>query len=92
MSPEERALRANRASIELPQTEIAFAELRDAIVEKWAATSVDHVATREKLFLSIQALDAVRKALMRSAADGVMLRHAEETAALLAPAAEDRRR
>jgi hypothetical protein len=36
LTQEQRLERSSRAAVELPQTEQAFAELRAAIIEKWA--------------------------------------------------------
>jgi hypothetical protein len=91
LTQEQRLERSSRAAVELPQTEQAFAELRAAIIEKWASTPTDHVTTREKLFLAVQSLDSVRKALIRVATDGAVLKHTAEVAELLAPAEADRR-
>lgn len=91
MSAPDRLLRASRAGIELPQTEAAFADLRAALVERWASTTVDQVATREKMFFALQTLDSVRKALIRTATDGAVLKHSAEVAELLKPADQDRR-
>jgi hypothetical protein len=92
LTQEQRLERSSRAAVELSMTEEAFAELRLKIIEKWAATTTDQVETREKLFMAVHALDVVKKALIRVAADGQVLQHSAEVAELLAPALADRAR
>lgn len=82
--------RAAQAASELTVTEEVFAQLRAAIIEKWSSTGVDQVETREKMFLSVQAVDAVRSALLRAVADGQLELSARETAELLSRAEGDR--
>jgi hypothetical protein len=86
ISDSERAAHARAAEAELRVTAAAFDEIRAAVIEKWAATGLDQAATREKFYLSVQCIDAVKKALLRAVQDGEVVRHSQEMAALLAPA------
>lgn len=55
--------RAAQARIEMDETETAFTALRAAMLEEIATSSLAHQDKRERLYLGIQALDGVRKAL-----------------------------
>lgn len=83
--------RGQRAAVELPLTDEFFARMREALIEKWASTAVDHTASREKMFFAVQAIDSVHKALKRAVQDGKLELHSQEMAALLSPAQSDRR-
>jgi hypothetical protein len=52
-----------QAQQELVQTEAAFAAVRQAMVERLLNSAVADTAAREKLYLAVQSLDAVRKVL-----------------------------
>lgn len=84
--------RAGRASSELSMTDEIFTQLRAGAIEKWAATGIDHIATREKLFLTVQTIDAVRKALFEAVENGKVEAFARHQAEMLSPAYADRTR
>lgn len=65
MSDQHEAAAGGRAGRELAETEDAFDKLRAAMIAEWASTRVDQTDTREKLFLAVQTLDAVRAALIK---------------------------
>ena len=54
---------AAKAQQELTQTEAAFAAVRRAMVDRLLGSAVADGAAREKLYLGVQSLDAVRKVL-----------------------------
>ena len=83
---QETIAKANRAERELIETREVVTQLRAAIIEKWAATGIDAVDTREKLYAHYNALNAVLSALQASVTSGVIERANAETAAILAPA------
>jgi hypothetical protein len=91
LTEEQRLERAARAQAELTLTDAILDEMRAKLIDRWAGTGIDHVATREKLFLAVQNIDAFRGALKRCVTDGQVLKHTAEMAALLAPAEADRR-
>ena len=55
--------RASTAKLELRETEAAFDAVRGAMIDALIATSPTEDRTREALYLGVQSLDAVRKAL-----------------------------
>jgi len=61
---------AERAAAELQQTEAAFARLRAAMVEELLASPVAQGALRETLYLGVQVLDGVRRALHEAVSAG----------------------
>jgi hypothetical protein len=69
---------------EYQQTEAAFDAVRAALVEKLFATKLDEPLVREKLYLAVQSLDAVRVCMEQVITTGEIERHVEETRELLA--------
>jgi hypothetical protein len=61
---------AERAATELTQTSAAFDRLRAAMVEELLASAVGNAAVREKLYLGVQVLDGVRRALQEAVSAG----------------------
>ncbi len=61
---------AERAATELRETEAAFGRLRAAMVEELLASPVAAEALREKLYLGVQVLDGVRRALHEAVGAG----------------------
>jgi hypothetical protein len=57
--------RASQAKLELRETEEAFRRVREAMVAQLFASPVTAALEREKLYLGVQALDAVREVLAR---------------------------
>ncbi|MBI3678096.1 MAG: hypothetical protein HY243_15920 [Proteobacteria bacterium] len=72
------ALAARR---EYEQTESAFAKVRTAMVERLFKTPVGAGEERERLYMSVQTLDAVREALMTAMTTGEIEQYVEEIAA-----------
>jgi hypothetical protein len=66
---------------EYEQTESAFAQVRAAMVERLFQTPVAASDERERLYLSVQTLDAVREALMTAMTTGDIERYVEEISA-----------
>lgn len=75
-NPHDTIARAGRAERELELTTEIFAGLRQAMLEQIASSGVEHVAKREKLFMGIQSLEAVRKMLMGCVSAGAVAEHA----------------
>lgn len=69
------------AAREYEQTESAFAAVRAAMVERLFRTPLAAADERERLYLSVQTLDAVREALMTAMTSGEIERYVEEIAA-----------
>lgn len=67
---EETIIRGGQAQVELGMTEEAFAGLRAAMLEKIATSAFSAQAERERLYMGIQSLDAVRKMLKMMVAAG----------------------
>ena len=78
-------VRANAANRELEQTSEAFAALRQSMIDELIATPVQRALEREKLYLGINALDAVKAALMAVIDSGRIEQAAEEIRAGFAP-------
>jgi hypothetical protein len=70
MDDRQAAALAGRAGLELELTSDAFDRLRAGAIEEWTQTSPGHVEKREKLWIVVSTLDAVRGALKRMVADG----------------------
>lgn len=85
MTPEQIVAKGNRAATELSETAAAFEQMKALIIEKWTATGIDDVATREKYFASYNAINMVRKALEVAVNNGRLEAHNAEMSALLAP-------
>ena len=85
MTDELTLRRANRAAEELVETEKAFAEVEATMMEAWAASNITDVDYRERMFHGVRVLKMVRAALYQRVNSGKILKHAAETAALLAP-------
>ena len=58
------ASRAKAVKREFPETDAAFGRVRQAMIERLVTSPVTAAEEREKLFLSVQVLDAVRKSLV----------------------------
>lgn len=76
MTEDEEIRAGDRARAELAQTEDAFRRLRTAAMEELIATTPDQTAKRERLIVTCQIIDAVRKALFDTAQGAVMARAA----------------
>ena len=61
---------AERAAGELLQTEAAFVRLRGAMIDELLASPVGAEGLREKLYLGVQVLDGVRRALHEAVSAG----------------------
>lgn len=64
--------RAERAGRELAETAAAFERLRGAMVDELLASPVVETALRERLYLGVQVLDGVRRALHEAVSAGEM--------------------
>lgn len=91
MTDEETIARGYRAASELTETQAAFDAMKDLVLGKWAATGIDDVATREKFFAAVNAINMVRRALSEAVASGKIAQHSQEMAELLSPDPRDRR-
>jgi hypothetical protein len=69
--------RAGRVRREFEETQAAFDAVRLAMVETLFATAVDRAAEREKLYLGVQVLDAVRKSMMDAISTGEIEEYAQ---------------
>lgn len=67
MDDAEILAQAHRSAGELRETAQVFADLRAAMIEKMVSTTLDQQHMREKLFMAIQSLDAVKSALFQAA-------------------------
>ena len=72
--------RAERAKRELRETEIAFNEVRSVLVTKLLSSGLDESDKRERLYLAVQVLDAVRSAMRDVMAGGEIEAKAAELA------------
>ena len=77
--------RAAAAKKELTETEKAFAAIRLAMIDKLIATQVSQTLEREKLYLGVNALDAMREALMAVVDSGRIEDAADAVKAAYAP-------
>lgn len=85
MDDEQVIRKAARAGIEYAETAWAFAAMRAELIERWVGSTSGETAHREKLFVAVQTLDAVQKALLASIDNGKVARHSAEMTALLNP-------
>lgn len=69
--------RSDRAQRELKETEAAFEAVKSALTVQLLATKISESVLRDKLVLTIQALDQVRGTLLAVAQDGEIERHIE---------------
>lgn len=67
MTDEANRYRGAQADHELRETNAAFEQVRAGLVEAWATSTLGDAEAREKLYLSVQLLDAVRNELMKVA-------------------------
>jgi len=76
-TPEEaqEAARGRQAAFELRETEKAFADVRQGLFEVIAKSALGEQELREKCFLAVQSLDAVKKALVEVAAGAAVADH-----------------
>lgn len=91
MTEEQAIQKGRRAAHELTETQWAFDEMKALLVEKLIATGVDAVASREKYYDALKAIEMVRKVLVETMANGQALTYQRDMAALLSPADQDRR-
>jgi hypothetical protein len=76
--------KASRAGIELRETAEIMASLRQNAFETIAASPFDAEKQREKLYLFVQTIDAVKKALQAAVDAGLIEASAEQTRQILA--------
>lgn len=69
--------RSEKASREYTETEAAFESVREALVTQLLGSKIGESLLRDKLVLTIQALEQVRTILLQVAQDGVIQRHIE---------------
>ena len=69
-TPEELKARETHARREYPETKAAFTRVRNAMVERLFKTPTDAAAERERLYATVQILDAVEKALIAAMGQG----------------------
>lgn len=74
---------ARLARSELEATEDAFDTIRAEALEALATSALGESLLREKLYLSVQAIDAVRDRLRQHVANGVMAEHNKSMRQLL---------
>jgi hypothetical protein len=91
MTEDQAIHKGRRAATELTETQWAFDQMKVLLVEKLVATGVDAVATREKYYDALKAIEMVRKALVETMANGQAVAHNRDMASLLSPADQDRR-
>ena len=72
--------RAFKARSELDETEAAFATVREALIAQLLGTAVGESLMRDKLVLTIQALDQVRQVLLTVASGADIEEHVERLA------------
>lgn len=84
MDPEHAAMRGRQAASELRETEAAFEEVRAKFIEAWAKSSLGEQEFREKAFLCVQMLDAVRAALITVSTGAAMAESNQMIADILA--------
>lgn len=63
MSSEDAIRRGAHAKIELTETDAAFSKLRGAMVSRLFATPTNATEERERLYLAVNTLDAVKSTL-----------------------------
>lgn len=85
MDDEQIIRKAARAGIEYAETAEAFAGIRAEMVARWATSTLGEAVLRERLFLSVQIVDAVQKALLSTIDNGKVAKHSAEMTALLNP-------
>lgn len=66
---------ARQAVTELRQTEATLDKLRTAALEGIASSALGEERLREKLYFSVQAIDALRSALLAEAEGGKVIEH-----------------
>lgn len=84
IDPEHSAMRGRQAASELRETEAAFEEVRERFIEAWAKSSLGEQEFREKAFLCVQMLDAVKAALVTVATGASMAENDQLIANVLA--------
>lgn len=75
--PEYARMRGAQAESELRETSAAFEEVRKGLIEAWATSSLGDEGFREKAFLAVQTLDAVKAALLAVAGGKAIADHDE---------------
>lgn len=70
-----------QARIELEQTEAAFERVRQRLIEQLIATKIGESDLRDKIVLTIQALEAVKAELIAVVHSGDIEEYAEEVRA-----------
>lgn len=84
MTDETARYRGTQAASELRETEAAFEEVRARFIDKWATSAIGEQEFREKAFLCVQMLDAVKAVLIAVATGAAMAEHDEMIANILA--------
>ena len=84
IDPEHAAMRGRQAASELRETEAAFEAVRSGLIEAWASSTLGDSEFREKAFLSVQILDAVKAALITTATGAAMAENDQLIANILA--------
>lgn len=79
--------RSEKARREYSETEAAFAGVRAGLVAQLLASKVGESLLRDKLVLTIQALDAVQNTLLQVVQDGEIDRHVEALKEAMQPPA-----
>lgn len=85
MSDDKIKARANRAKIELTETEAAFTLMREQAVADLIASKPSETAKREQLYHAINTIDTVQTALKRTVQSGVQVDLIAELAAETKP-------
>lgn len=79
--------RSEKARREYSETEAAFAGVREGLVAQLLETKIGESVMRDKLVLTIQALDLVRNTVLQVAQDGEFEQHIEALQEALTPPA-----
>jgi hypothetical protein len=69
--------RSEKARREYSETEAAFASVRDALMAQLLASKIGESLLRDKIVLTLQALEQVRSTVLSVAQDGDYERHIE---------------
>lgn len=70
LSPDDLKVREVRTRREFPETQAAFAKVRAAMVLRLFATKTNATEERERLYFSVQTLDAVEAAMTLAMGQG----------------------
>ena len=69
------ASRASQAEHELRETDAAFKQVREGLLEVIASSKFGQQELREKCFLAVQSLDQVKTVLMQAATSKAVVEH-----------------